>query len=100
MSKPCILIYCLPFFVAELPGWPLLTPLKVQMQKCDKCSREFCSPINYRRHIRVHHRLKKLDKVSLMSYSCDYVYIMLIREKGMRGWWHPLLMAQKDTISN
>ncbi|XP_050224225.1 uncharacterized protein LOC126673938 isoform X2 [Mercurialis annua] len=43
-------------------GWPLLTPLKVQMQKCDKCSREFCSPINYRRHMRVHHRLKKLDK--------------------------------------
>ncbi|KAB2016871.1 hypothetical protein ES319_D08G122500v1 [Gossypium barbadense] len=48
----------------EIPGWPLLTPLKVQMQKCDKCSREFCSPINYRRHIRVHHRLKKLDKDS------------------------------------
>ncbi|KAK9994525.1 hypothetical protein SO802_024228 [Lithocarpus litseifolius] len=48
----------------ELPGWPLLTPLKVQMQKCDKCSLEFCSPINYRRHIRVHHRLKKLDKDS------------------------------------
>ncbi|CAN1751715.1 hypothetical protein LINPERHAP1_LOCUS4419 [Linum perenne] len=44
------------------PGWPLLTPLKVQMQKCDKCSREFCSSINYRRHTRVHHRLKKLDK--------------------------------------
>ncbi|XP_039045263.1 uncharacterized protein LOC120184994 isoform X2 [Hibiscus syriacus] len=48
----------------ESPGWPLLTPLKVQMQKCDKCLREFCSPINYRRHIRVHHRLKKLDKDS------------------------------------
>ncbi|KAL9409695.1 hypothetical protein AB3S75_048003 [Citrus x aurantiifolia] len=48
----------------ELPGWPLLTPLKVQMQKCDKCSREFCSTITHRRHIRVHHRLKKLDKDS------------------------------------
>ncbi|KAE8721650.1 putative receptor protein kinase [Hibiscus syriacus] len=48
----------------EIPGWPLLTPLKVQMQKCDKCLLEFCSPINYRRHIRVHHRLKKLDKDS------------------------------------
>ncbi|XP_015888857.1 uncharacterized protein LOC107423753 isoform X1 [Ziziphus jujuba] len=48
----------------ELPGWPLLSPLKVQMQKCDKCSLEFCSAINYRRHIRVHHRLKKLDKDS------------------------------------
>jgi len=44
----------------ELPGWPLLSPVKVQLQKCNKCSREFCSPINYRRHIRVQHRLKKL----------------------------------------
>lgn len=51
----------------DLPGWPLLTPLKVQMQKCDKCAREFCSPINYRRHIRVHHRLKKLDKDSIKN---------------------------------
>ncbi|XP_057762235.1 uncharacterized protein LOC130982297 [Arachis stenosperma] len=48
----------------ELPGWPLLYPVKVQLQKCDKCSREFCSTINYRRHIRAHHRLKKLDKDS------------------------------------
>ncbi|XP_061364481.1 uncharacterized protein LOC133307927 [Gastrolobium bilobum] len=48
----------------ELPGWPLLSSVKVQLQKCDKCSREFCSPINYRRHIRVQHRLKKLDKDS------------------------------------
>lgn len=60
---------------AELPGWPLLTPLKVQMQKCDKCSREFCSTINYRRHIRVHHRLKKLDKVSLLLCKCNYMFI-------------------------
>ncbi|KAJ8752765.1 hypothetical protein K2173_008500 [Erythroxylum novogranatense] len=51
----------------DLPGWPLLTPLKVQMQKCDKCSREFCSSINYRRHMRVHHRLKKLDKDSFKN---------------------------------
>ncbi|TKY51318.1 hypothetical protein E2542_SST22829 [Spatholobus suberectus] len=48
----------------ELPGWPLLSPVKVQLQKCNKCSQEFCSPINYRRHIRVQHRLKKLDKDS------------------------------------
>ncbi|KAL5727433.1 hypothetical protein ACHQM5_000631 [Ranunculus cassubicifolius] len=40
----------------DLPGWPLLPPPKVDMQKCDKCSREFCSPINYRRHKRVHRR--------------------------------------------
>jgi hypothetical protein len=53
----------LAFVFADYPGWPLLTPLKVQMQKCSKCSREFCSSINYRRHLRVHHRLKRLDKV-------------------------------------
>ncbi|KAI3458133.1 hypothetical protein Pfo_014796 [Paulownia fortunei] len=46
----------------DLPGWPLLTPVKVQMQKCEKCSREFCSPINYRRHIRVHRRSLNVNK--------------------------------------
>ncbi|WJX20727.1 hypothetical protein P8452_10241 [Trifolium repens] len=48
----------------EIPGWPLFSPAKVQLYKCDKCTREFCSPINYRRHKRVYHRLKKLDKDS------------------------------------
>lgn len=48
----------------EHPGWPLLSPMKVQMQKCEKCSGEFCSPINYRRHIRVHRRSLKFDKDS------------------------------------
>ncbi|CAI9092255.1 OLC1v1027448C1 [Oldenlandia corymbosa var. corymbosa] len=48
----------------ELPGWPLLTPLKTQMQKCEKCSREFCSIVNYRRHIRVHRRSLNVDKES------------------------------------
>lgn len=53
----------------EIPGWPLFSPAKVQLLKCDKCTkdREFCSPINYRRHKRVHHRLKKLDKDSKIS---------------------------------
>ena len=51
------------FFFADYPGWPLLTPLKVQVQKCSKCYLEFCSSINYRRHLRVHHRLKRPDKV-------------------------------------
>ncbi|KAG6574188.1 hypothetical protein SDJN03_28075, partial [Cucurbita argyrosperma subsp. sororia] len=54
----------LSFSRAELPGWPLLSPLKVQMQKCDKCLLEFFSFINYRRHIRVYHRMKKPDKDS------------------------------------
>ncbi|CAL9749170.1 unnamed protein product [Musa acuminata subsp. burmannicoides] len=45
-----------------LPGWPLFSPAKVQLQKCEKCSREFCSMINYRRHILVHRRTLKIDK--------------------------------------
>ncbi|PKI50734.1 uncharacterized protein LOC116204567 [Punica granatum] len=51
----------------DIPGWPFLTQVKVPMQKCDKCNREFFSPINYRRHMRVHHRLKKLDKDSMKN---------------------------------
>ncbi|PWA93410.1 Zinc finger, C2H2 [Artemisia annua] len=46
----------------EFPGWPLLAPKKVQMQKCDKCSREFSSTINYRRHKRVHRRSMNFHK--------------------------------------
>ncbi|CAK8532627.1 unnamed protein product [Lathyrus sativus] len=46
----------------EYPGWPLLYPLKVPTDKCEKCSQEFCSTLNYRRHLPVHHRFKKLDK--------------------------------------
>ncbi|XP_055829909.1 uncharacterized protein LOC129899114 isoform X2 [Solanum dulcamara] len=34
------------------------------MQKCEKCSREFCSPINHRRHIRLHRRSLNSDKES------------------------------------
>ncbi|CAJ2666745.1 unnamed protein product [Trifolium pratense] len=47
---------------SEYPGWPLLYPLKAPSDKCEKCSQEFCSTINYRRHLPVHHRFKKLDK--------------------------------------
>lgn len=49
---------------SDLPGWPLLSPSKVQLQKCDKCSREFCSSINYRRHRRIHRRSLNVDKDS------------------------------------
>ncbi|CAL0316005.1 unnamed protein product [Lupinus luteus] len=51
----------------ELPGWPFFSPVKIQMQKCNKCSREFCSPINCRRHIRAYHRSKKHDKDSKIN---------------------------------
>lgn len=43
-------------------GWPMLTPAKYQ--KCEKCSREFYSPINYRRHMRLHRRALNFDKES------------------------------------
>lgn len=59
----------------DLPGWPLLTPLKVQLQKCEKCSREFCSPINYRRHIRVHRRSLNVDKVFLLLVTSFLYFI-------------------------
>ncbi|CAN7081708.1 unnamed protein product [Brassica oleracea var. botrytis] len=48
----------------ERPGWPLLTPLKIELQKCEKCTREFCSPVNHRRHSRVHRRPRKPEKDS------------------------------------
>ena len=63
--------------MTDLPGWPLLSPSKVQMQKCDKCSREFCSTINYRRHIRVHRKSLNIDKVSFFL-SIDKSLILLI----------------------
>eukprot|EP01018_Ginkgo_biloba_P033295 Gb_23986 [translate_table: standard] len=50
---------------ADLPGWPLLSPSKVQMLKCEKCSREFCSPVNHRRHIRLHRRPLNVEKDDL-----------------------------------
>ncbi|BBN17149.1 protein MpC2H2-1 [Marchantia polymorpha subsp. ruderalis] len=40
----------------DLPGWPLSSPSKMTLTKCDKCSREFCSSLNYRRHVRVHRK--------------------------------------------
>lgn len=46
----------------DLPGWPLFSPPKVQLEKCTRCSREFCSSINFRRHTRVHRRTPKIDK--------------------------------------
>ena len=55
----------------DLPGWPLLSPLKVQLQKCDKCSKEFCSTINYRRHMRLHRRNLNINKVG--SYYVSLV---------------------------
>ncbi|MCE5165982.1 hypothetical protein HAX54_013698 [Datura stramonium] len=48
----------------DITGWSLLNPSKFQMQKCEKCSREFCSPINHRRHIRLHRRSLNSDKES------------------------------------
>ncbi|KAL0403154.1 UNVERIFIED_CONTAM: hypothetical protein Sradi_1956200 [Sesamum radiatum] len=72
----------------DLPGWPLMTPVKVQMQKCEKCSREFCSPINYRRHIRVHRRSLNVNKESHRN-----------RELLAEFWDKLLLEEAKEIVS-
>ncbi|KAJ7516972.1 hypothetical protein O6H91_21G007000 [Diphasiastrum complanatum] len=51
--------------VNDLAGWPLLSPAKIQMQKCEKCSQEFYSPLNYKRHSRIHRRLLHANKEDL-----------------------------------
>ncbi|KAH0750827.1 hypothetical protein KY290_030059 [Solanum tuberosum] len=48
----------------DITGWSLSNPSNLKMQKCEKCSREFCSPINHRRHIRLHRRSSNSDKES------------------------------------
>ncbi|KAG9145917.1 hypothetical protein Leryth_027061 [Lithospermum erythrorhizon] len=53
----------------DLLGWPLITPMKIQLQKCEKCSGEFCSPINYRRHIRMHRRRSRSLNVDKESHK-------------------------------
>ncbi|GAB2265183.1 hypothetical protein Dimus_000248 [Dionaea muscipula] len=58
----------------DAPGWPLFSPVKVQMQKCEKCSSEFCSTINYRRHMRLHRRSLNLDKDSAAK-NRDYLQV-------------------------
>ncbi|XP_074558813.1 uncharacterized protein LOC141814765 [Curcuma longa] len=45
-----------------IPGWSLFSQCKVQSQKCEKCSRDFCSTINYRRHVRLHRRSLNIAK--------------------------------------
>lgn len=47
------------------------------MLKCEKCSREFCSTINYRRHIRVHRRSLNIDKVFLCSSVLIYLFSLV-----------------------
>lgn len=59
--------------LADSAGWPLL-PVNVPMQKCEKCNGEYYSPINFRRHMRIHHRLKKHDKVCFF-YSLSDCYV-------------------------
>lgn len=57
-------------------GWPMLTPVK--FQKCEKCTWEFYSPINYRRHVRLHRRALNFDKVYLDVF---FLYITLYLRK-------------------
>ncbi|KAH8952914.1 hypothetical protein BDL97_09G109300 [Sphagnum fallax] len=79
----------IPFLddLTDLPGWPLLSPSKVQLQKCDKCSREFCSPFNYRRHTRMHRRISPLDKEDLN-----------MKRKHITEFWDKLLPEEAQHI--
>ncbi|KAK9665492.1 hypothetical protein RND81_14G115200 [Saponaria officinalis] len=51
-----------------MSAWSGYPSMKIQMQKCGKCSREFCSTISYRRHLRLHRRKLNLDKDSATKY--------------------------------
>ncbi|XP_074294218.1 uncharacterized protein LOC141622044 [Silene latifolia] len=76
---------------AYLPGWPLpmLSPMKIEMQKCEKCSREFCSTISYRRHRRLHRRKLNLDKDSAAKHRCM-----------LQAFWDKLSVAESmDVLS-
>ncbi|KAH9551258.1 hypothetical protein CY35_09G005900 [Sphagnum magellanicum] len=59
----------------------------VQLQKCDKCSREFCSPFNYRRHTRMHRRISPLDKEDLN-----------MKRKHITEFWDKLLPEEAQRI--
>uniref|UniRef100_A0A0D9XH17 C2H2-type domain-containing protein n=1 Tax=Leersia perrieri TaxID=77586 RepID=A0A0D9XH17_9ORYZ len=72
--------------VADLPGWPLFSPPKLQLQKCTKCSREFCSSINYRRHTRVHRRTLQIEKDFLKNRD------------NIAAFWDRLTLDQAKTI--
>ncbi|PIN25073.1 hypothetical protein CDL12_02190 [Handroanthus impetiginosus] len=43
----------------------LLEQKRKEYPKCEKCSRVFCSPINFRRHLRVHRGSLNVEKLSL-----------------------------------
>ncbi|BAF25898.1 uncharacterized protein [Oryza sativa Japonica Group] len=72
--------------VADLPGWPLFSPPKLQLQKCTKCPREFCSSINYRRHTRVHRRTLQIEKDFLKNRD------------NIAAFWDKLTLDQAKTI--
>ncbi|KAG0557963.1 hypothetical protein KC19_11G169100, partial [Ceratodon purpureus] len=65
--------------LTDLPGWPLLSPSKLQLQKCEKCSREFFSSFNHRRHTRVHRRISHVDKEDLLQ-----------KRKNVAAFWDKL----------
>ncbi|KAJ8547604.1 hypothetical protein K7X08_011190 [Anisodus acutangulus] len=54
--------------------------IQLQMQKCDKCSREFCSPINHKRHIRLHCKSSNSDKVYLGGHFLLFCCALMSRK--------------------
>ncbi|PNX91913.1 C2H2-like zinc finger protein [Trifolium pratense] len=85
---------------SEYPGWPLLYPLKAPSDKCEKCSQEFCSTINYRRHLPVHHRFKKLDKPSIL-HDTVYTFQDTSKTRDLLGaYWDKLSVEEaKEVLS-
>uniref|UniRef100_A0ACD5Y2V6 Uncharacterized protein n=1 Tax=Avena sativa TaxID=4498 RepID=A0ACD5Y2V6_AVESA len=69
-----------------LPGWPLFSPPKMQLSKCTKCPREFCSSIALRRHTRVHRRALKIEKDFVKNR--DYI----------AAFWDKLTVDQAQTV--
>uniref|UniRef100_A0A7I4EZI7 C2H2-type domain-containing protein n=1 Tax=Physcomitrium patens TaxID=3218 RepID=A0A7I4EZI7_PHYPA len=71
----------------DSPGCSLLPPSKVQLQKCEKCSREFFSPFNHRRHTRTHRRISQIEKEDLtvkrknVAAFWDKVYFIILLAK-------------------
>ncbi|XP_073393006.1 uncharacterized protein [Physcomitrium patens] len=63
----------------DSPGCSLLPPSKVQLQKCEKCSREFFSPFNHRRHTRTHRRISQIEKEDLT-----------VKRKNVAAFWDKL----------
>ena len=105
------------FVFTDLPRCPLLS--KVQMIKCEKCSRDLCSRLNHRRHIQVQHGLLNFEKVffaelifqSVTINSCVFAHALchiqlciclqfkfLVRFIVKSCFFYPFDVLQEDSL--